>query len=99
MAGLAVLLSGLDLPSSLLPPDMLFDLGYFSRTLRLVGEGLAANPDHSACVELQTLLFGQLQIMGLMIAGGFLLLAVMLAGGILLQRKLNGPLKGRHFKG
>lgn len=99
LAGLAVLLSGLDLPSSLLPPDMLFDLGYFSRTLRLVGEGLAANPDHSACVELQTLLFGQLQIMGLVIAGGLLLaLVVLLASGIFIQRKRKRSLEGRHFK-
>lgn len=98
LVGLAVLLTGLDLPSSLLPPDMLFDLGHFSRTLHLVGEGLAVHSDNSACVELQSLLSGQLQTMGLVIAGGLLALAALLAGGIFIQRKRKRSLEGRHFK-
>lgn len=98
LAGLTVLLLRLDLPSSLLPPDMLFDLGYFFRTFHLIGESLAANPENSACVELQTLLSGQVQIMGWVIAGGFLVLAVLLAGGFFLQTRRNRSLEGRHFK-
>ena len=77
---------------------MLFDLGYFFRTFHLIGESLAANPENSACVELQTLLSGQLQIMGWVIAGGFLVLAVLLAGGFFLQTRRNRSLEGRHFK-
>lgn len=96
LGSLTALLMELDLPSSLLPPDMLFDLGYFFRTFHLIGESLAANPENSDCVELQTLLSGQVQAMGLVIAGGFLVLAVLLAGGIFLQRKR--PPEGRHFK-
>ncbi len=98
LAGLTVLLLRLDLPSSLLPPGILFDLGYFGNTLHLIGESLVANPENSACVELQTLLSGQLQIMGWVIAGGFLVLAVLLAGGFFLQTRRNRSLEGRHFK-
>lgn len=94
---LTVLLRGLDLPASLLPPDMLFDLGYFGSTLHLIGESLSAVPENPVCVELQTLLTGQLQIMGLVIAGGFLVLAALLVGGLFLQRKRNRLLEGRPF--
>lgn len=98
LGSLMALLMGLDLPSSLLPPDILFDLGYFSRTLHLIGDSLAANPENSACVELQTLLSGQVQAMGLIIVGGLLTLAFLLACGIFLQRKRKQPPEGRHFK-
>lgn len=98
LGSLMALLMGLDLPSSLLPPDVLFDLGYFIRTFHLIGDSLAANPENSACVELQTLLSGQVQIMGWVIAGGFLVLAVLLAGGFFLQTRRNRSLEGRHFK-
>ena len=57
---------------------MLFDLGYFIRTFHLIGESLAANPENSACVELKTLLVGQLRTMGMVIAGGILVLAALL---------------------
>ena len=98
LGGLTVLLMGLDLPSSLLPPNMLFDLGYFIRTFHLIGESLAANPENSACVELKTLLVGQLRTMGMVIAGGILVLAALLAGGVFLQRKRKRAQEGRHFK-
>ncbi len=98
LGSLTALLMGLDLPSSLLPPDILFDLGYFCRTLHLIGDSLAANPENSACVELQTLLSGQVQAMGLIIVGGLLTLAFLLACGIFLQRKRNQSPEGRHFK-
>ena len=94
LAGLTVLLLRLDLPSSLMPPSILFDVGYFGRTLRLIGEILSAVPENPACAELQSLLAGQLQIMGLVIAGEFLILAVLLAGGLCLQRKRKRIQKG-----
>ena len=97
LGGLIILLRGVDLPASLLPPDMLFDLGYFGSTLHLIGESLSAVPENPVCVELQTLLTGQLQIMAWVIAGGFLVLAALLVGGLFLQRKRNRLSEGRPF--
>ncbi len=97
LGGLIILLRGVDLPASLLPPDMLFDLGYFGSTLHLIGESLSAVPENPVCVELQTLLTGQLQIIAWVIAGGFLVLTALLVGGLFLQRKRNRLSEGRPF--
>lgn len=83
LAGLYFLLQQVDLPASFQPPETIFDLGYYSETLRLLKEGVAAFSEDLLCSETLTLLRQRGRVALLILAGGgTLLLAGMGAAGL-----------------
>ena len=83
LAGLYFLLRQVNLPASLMPPETIFDLGYYSETLRLLEEGAAAFSEDLLCSETLTLLRQRGRVALLILAGGgMLLLAGMGAAGL-----------------
>ena len=87
LAGLFLLLGQVGFPASLMPPETLFDLGYYSETLRLLKNGLAAFSDSAACGELGALLARQQAAALAVFVGGCVLLGAGLLLGIGYQRR------------
>ena len=83
LAGLYFLLRQVNLPASLMPPETIFDLRYYSETFRLLEEGAAAFSEDLLCSETLTLLRQRGRVALLILAGGgMLLLAGMGAAGL-----------------
>ena len=83
LVGLYFLLRQVDLPASLMPPETIFDLGYYGETFRLLEEGAAAFSEVPLCSETLTLLRQRGREALLILAGGgTLLLAGMGAAGL-----------------
>ena len=83
LAGLYFLLRQVNLPASLMPPETIFDLRYYSETFRLLEEGAAAFSEDLLCSETLTLLRQRGRVALLILAGGgTLLLAGMGAAGL-----------------
>lgn len=89
LTGLYFLLQQVDLPASLMPPETIFDLGYYSETLRLLKEGVAAFSEDLLCSETLTLLRQRGRVALLILAGGGTLLLAGIGAAGLAARK--GP--------
>lgn len=97
LVGLSLLLQKVALPASLMPPETIFDLGYYSETFRLLEEGAAAFSEDLLCSETLTLLRQRGRVALLILAGGgTLLLAGMGAAGLAARKGLGK--KGRWEK-
>lgn len=80
LGGLFLLLQKAALPASLLPPETIFDLGYYSETFRLLENGLSAFSDSDLCRELGALLSRQKTAALAIFLGG----CIALSAGLLL---------------
>lgn len=80
LGGLFLLLQKAALPASLLPPETIFDLGYYSETFRLLENGLSAFSDSDLCGELGALLSRQKAVALVIFVGG----CIALSAGLLL---------------
>ena len=80
LGGLFLLLQMAALPASLLPPETIFDLGYYSETFRLLENGLSAFSDSDLCRELGALLSRQKTAALAIFLGG----CIALSAGLLL---------------
>ena len=89
LAGLYFLLRQVNLPASLMPPETIFDLGYYSETFRLLEEGAAAFSEDLLCSETLTLLRQRGRVALLILAGGGTLLLAGIGAAGLAARK--GP--------
>ncbi len=78
LAGLFLLLGQVELPPSLMPPETIFDLGYYWETFELLENGLSAF--RSLCGELGALLAQQQAVALAIFMGG----CIMLGAGLLL---------------
>lgn len=87
LAGLSLLLQKVALPASLMPPETIFDLGYYSEIFRLVGNGLSAFSDNAACGKLGALLARQQTTALAIFVGGCIVLGTGLLLGIGYQRR------------
>lgn len=74
LVGLYFLLRQVDLPASLMPPETIFDLGYYGETFRLLEEGAAAFSEDPLCSETLALLRQRGREALLILAGGGTLL-------------------------
>lgn len=82
LGGLFLLLQKAALPASLLPPETIFDLGYYSETFRLLENGLSAFSDSDLCGELGALLSRQKAVALVIFVGGCIALSAGLLLGI-----------------
>ena len=82
LGGLFLLLQKAALPASLLPPETIFDLGYYSETFRLLENGLSAFSDSNLCGELGALLSRQKAVALVIFVGGCIALSAGLLLGI-----------------
>ena len=83
LVDLSLLLQRVAIPASLMPPETIFDLGYYGETFRLLEEGAAAFSEDPLCSETLTLLRQRGREALLILAGGgTLLLAGMGAAGL-----------------
>ena len=89
LVGLSLLLQKVALPASLMPPETIFDLGYYSETFRLLEEGAAAFSEDLLCSETLTLLRQRGRVAFLLLAGGGTLLLAGIGAAGLAARK--GP--------
>ncbi len=80
LAGLFLLLGQVALPSSLMPPKNIFDLGYYHGTFQLLENDLYAFPGNSLCEELRALLARQKTAALAIFLGG----CIALSAGLLL---------------
>lgn len=80
LGGLFLLLGQVALPSSLMPSETFFDLGYYSETFRLLENGLSAFSDSDLCGELGALLSRQKTAALAIFLGG----CIALSAGLLL---------------
>ena len=87
LVGLSLLLQKVALPASLMPPETIFDLGYYSEIFRLVGNGLSAFSDNAACGKLGALLARQQTTALAIFVGGCIVLGTGLLLGIGYQRR------------
>ena len=87
LVGLSLLLHKVALPASLMPPETIFDLGYYSEIFRLVGNGLSAFSDNAACGKLGALLARQQTTALAIFVGGCIVLGTGLLLGIGYQRR------------
>lgn len=70
LVGLFLLLGQVALPSSLMPPETIFDLGYYSETFQFLENGLSVFSDSDLCRELGALLARQKVVALGIFAGG-----------------------------
>lgn len=87
LGGLFLLLQKAALPASLLPPETIFDLGYYSETFRLLENGLSAFSDSDLCRELSALLSQQKTAALAIFLGGCILLGAGLLLGMGYKRR------------
>lgn len=87
LAGLFLLLGQVALPSSLMPPKNIFDLGYYHGTFQLLENDLYAFPGNSLCEELRALLARQKAIALVVFVGGCILLGTGLLLGMGYKRR------------
>ena len=87
LGGLFLLLQKAALPASLLPPETIFDLGYYSETFRLLENGLSAFSDSDLCGELGALLSQQKTATLAIFLGGCILLGAGLLLGMGYKRR------------
>lgn len=80
LGGLFLLLQKVALPASLLPPETIFDLGYYSETFQLLENGLSAFSDSDLCGKLGALLSRQKAVALVIFVGG----CIALSAGLLL---------------
>lgn len=87
LGGLFLLLGQVALPSSLMPPKNIFDLGYYHGTFQLLENDLYAFPGNSLCEELRALLARQKAIALGIFVGGCILLGTGLLLGMGYKRR------------
>lgn len=87
LGGLFLLLQQVALPASLMPPETIFDLGYYSETLQRLENGLSAFSDSDLCGELAALLARQKTIALAIFVGGCIVLGTGLLLGMGYKRR------------
>ena len=87
LGGLFLLLQKVALPASLMPPETIFDLGYYSETLQRLENGLSAFSDSDLRGELAALLARQKTIALAIFVGGCIVLGTGLLLGMGYKRR------------
>ena len=91
LGGLFLLLQKVALPASLMPPETIFDLGYYSETLQRLENGLSAFSDSDLRGELAALLARQKTIALAIFVGGCIVLGTGLLLGYGIQTEETFP--------